>query len=76
MNIDTSRACIRSILDGSIHNMQFETDTVFGFDVPVSLPGVPKEVCSPRMSWKNSKEYDLQAEILVNMFDENFKKYH
>jgi phosphoenolpyruvate carboxykinase (ATP) len=76
MSIDTTRACVRSILDGSIHNMTFETDAIFGFSVPESLPSVPKEICSPRMSWENSKEYDLQAEILANMFDKNFEKYN
>ncbi len=75
MSIDTTRACIRAILDGDIHDQSFETDTLFGFDVPTSLPGVDETVCSPRLAWENPKEYDLQAEMLANMFDENFAQF-
>ena len=73
--LDKTRACIRSILDGSIHNSEFVQDELFGFQVPKSLPDVPEEICNPRLAWSSSDAYDIQAEALANLFRENFEQY-
>lgn len=75
MSIKDTRACIDAILSGNILHSEFRTDDLFGFEVPLELPGVSSEVCNPRESWKDSNAYDEQALKLANMFKENYVQY-
>jgi ATP-dependent phosphoenolpyruvate carboxykinase len=77
MSIKGTRACIDAILDGSIADCEFRNDEIFGFDVPLELPGVAADVCDPRLAWsdKNAISYEDQANKLSGMFKENFVKY-
>lgn len=75
MSIKQTRSCINSILDDSIHKYATYRDPIFKFKVPQYLPNVPSNVCNPRMSWKDKKEYDKQAIKLAKMFKENFVQY-
>ena len=75
MSIKTTRTCIDAILDGSIHDAEFKKDPVFGFEVPVALPGVEEGVLDPKSTWSDPAAYDETAHKLVNMYQENFKKY-
>lgn len=75
MSIDTTRACIHAILDGSINDVEFRTDPVFGYQVPVSLEGVESAVLDPRSTWSDPAAYDAQERKLAEMYIENFKKY-
>ncbi len=75
MSIDKTRACIRAILEGHIHDATFLKDDIFGFDIPESLPGVEKELCVPRLAWSDKKQYQEQAETLAKMFQDNFEQY-
>jgi phosphoenolpyruvate carboxykinase (ATP) len=40
MPIKATRALLNAALDGSLKNVEFRTDENFGFQVPVSVPGV------------------------------------
>lgn len=42
MSIRSTRACINSVLDGSITTAPMRVDERFGFEVPLALPGVPE----------------------------------
>jgi phosphoenolpyruvate carboxykinase (ATP) len=75
MSIKTTRTCIDAILDGSIQHTEFQAHPVFGFDVPVSLDGVPQEVLDIKSTWEDPSAYDAQADKLASMYIENFKKY-
>jgi phosphoenolpyruvate carboxykinase (ATP) len=75
MSINTTRTCIDAILDGSIQHTEFQPHPVFGFDVPVSLDGVPDEVLDIKSTWSDPAAYDAQAKKLADMYIENFKKY-
>ena len=55
--------------------MAFETDPVFGLDVPTACPGVPADVLKPRSTWADRAAYDAQAAKLARMFAENFKTF-
>ncbi len=75
MPIKATRALLTAALDGSLRNVDFRRDPNFGFDVPVSVPGVADVLLDPRRTWQDSAAYDRQAAKLVSMFAENFAQY-
>ncbi len=75
MSIKVTRNCINDILNGSIHNIEFEKTPVFNLSVPKKLTGVDSNILNPRNTWKDKKEYDNTRDKLAKMFVENFKKY-
>jgi phosphoenolpyruvate carboxykinase (ATP) len=50
-------------------------DANFGFEVPVSVPGVDAALLNPRQTWADPEAYDRQAVDLVGMFVRNFEQY-
>ncbi|CAN0162722.1 unnamed protein product [Pylaiella littoralis] len=75
MSLKETRACVNSVLDGSINDASFTADPVFGFEVPAKLPGVPAKVLSPREAWSDKKGYDATRTKLAGMFKDNFTKF-
>jgi len=75
MPIRATRALLAAALDGSLADAEFRTDPYFGFDVPVSVPGVSDVLLTPRQTWSDGDAYDAQARALVAMFAENFAQY-
>ena len=75
MPIKVTRALLTAALDGSLKTMQMQPDPYFGFQVPVSVPGVEKTILQPRETWKDKGAYDEQASALVKMFIKNFEKF-
>ena len=55
--------------------MKFRKDPNFGFEVPVSVPGVDPSILDPRATWANPAEYDAMASKLVDLFVENFAQF-
>jgi phosphoenolpyruvate carboxykinase (ATP) len=75
MKISYTRAMIRAILNGSLAQVETQSDPFFGVNIPVSCPEVPNEVLQPRNTWADKDAYDRQARDLANRFNVNFKKY-
>ena len=75
MSIKETRLCIDAILSGEIEQADFTEDSVFGFDIPVELPGVSKKVCNPKHAWEDSDAYFKQSQKLATMFQKNYVKY-
>ncbi|MEL7301460.1 MAG: phosphoenolpyruvate carboxykinase [Pseudomonadota bacterium] len=75
MPIRATRALLSAALDGTLNNGQFRKDENFGFEVPVSVPGVADLLLTPRRTWDDGTAYDKQAEKLVQMFSDNFEQY-
>jgi len=75
MPIKATRALLTAALDGSLNDAEFRKDPNFGFDVPVSVPGVAEVLLDPRRTWSDPAAYDAQAAKLVDMFSKNFEKY-
>mmetsp|Transcript_32473 Transcript_32473/g.37816 ORF Transcript_32473/g.37816 Transcript_32473/m.37816 type:complete len:633 (-) Transcript_32473:231-2129(-) len=77
MSIQTTRACIDSILDGTAAQTEFKEDTTFGFEVPVSLPEVGDDhLLNPRNAWDDKEQYYVTSKKLAGMFVKNFEKFH
>lgn len=75
MPIKATRALLSAALDGSLNGATFRKDPVFGFDVPVEVPGVDAALLDPRQTWADPLAYDTQASKLVGMFQKNFAQY-
>jgi phosphoenolpyruvate carboxykinase (ATP) len=75
MPIAATRALLSAALDGSLNDVQFRKDPNFGFEVPVSVPGVEDRLLDPRQTWADPAAYDKQAAKLVGMFSDNFAQY-
>jgi phosphoenolpyruvate carboxykinase (ATP) len=75
MPIKATRALLAAALDGSLHRAEFRTDANFGFEVPVSVPGIDASILDPRSTWTDKAAYDRQARRLVDMFIANFGKF-
>ncbi len=75
MPIRATRVLLSAALDGSLAAAEFRKDANFGFDVPVSVPGVADILLDPRRTWDDANAYDEQAARLVQMFADNFAQY-
>jgi phosphoenolpyruvate carboxykinase (ATP) len=75
MPIKETRALLSAALDGSLNEVDFRQDENFGFEVPVSVPGVDGSILNPRDTWADQQAYDAQAKKLVAMFVTNFEKF-
>ena len=75
MPLPHTRSIIDAIHDGSLTDAPSETDPVFGFEVPTTCPSVPDDILFPRSTWDDKAAYDEQAQKLVGLFREHFKKY-
>lgn len=75
MPIKATRALLTAALDGSLNDAQFRKDPNFGFEVPVSVPGVDDTLLDPRQTWADASAYDAQAQKLIGMFSDNFAQY-
>ena len=75
MPIKETRALLNAALDGSLKNVEFRKDPNFGFEVPVSVPGVDQSILDPRTTWTNPADYDAMATKLVELFVENFAQF-
>ncbi|MBK5265790.1 MAG: phosphoenolpyruvate carboxykinase [Alphaproteobacteria bacterium] len=75
MPIKVTRALLNAALDGSLNSAQFRIDENFGFEVPVSVPGVDSKILDPRQTWSDGQEYDATALKLVGLFADNFGQF-
>lgn len=75
MPIKETRALLNAALDGSLKNVQFRKDPNFGFQVPVSVPGVDDSLLDPRNTWADKNDYDRTAAKLVDLFVANFAEF-
>jgi phosphoenolpyruvate carboxykinase (ATP) len=75
MPIAATRALLRAALAGDLDGVEYRTDDVFGFDVPVAVPEVDATLLDPRSTWADPEAYDRKAAELAGMFRSNFEKF-
>ncbi len=71
-----TREIIKQVLNGAAAKAKYVKDEVFGFEIPVELPGLPAKILDPKKYWKDEKEYLVEYKKLAKMFQENFSKTH
>ena len=60
-------------LTAKLKTVEYRTDPVFGFEVPVEFEGIPKQILDPASAWPNREAYDRKYRSLAERFIENFK---
>jgi phosphoenolpyruvate carboxykinase (ATP) len=74
MPIAATRALLEAALAGKLDHVEYRSDPVFGFDVPVEVPSVDSALLDPRSTWRDPEAYDEKARYLAGKFNENFAK--
>jgi phosphoenolpyruvate carboxykinase (ATP) len=75
MPISETRAMLSAALSGELDDAEYRTDELFGFEVPVAIPGVVSKLLDPRSTWRDPSAYDEQAHELAQMFRDNFATF-
>ncbi len=75
ISIKHTRAILTAALEGSLDQVEYQSDPWFGFDVPLTCPGVPNHILNPSASWSDHDAYRKSIGELVNQFKKNMKKY-
>lgn len=72
MPIAATRSMLAAALSGELDDVALRTDQLFGFAVPVSVPGADVELLDPRSTWSDPAAYDAAARRLAQLFVDNF----
>ena len=75
MPIQATRRLLHAALSGELDGVEYRTDDVFGFSVPIRVPGVEASLLDPRSTWRDREGYDTKARELAGMFAANFVKF-
>jgi phosphoenolpyruvate carboxykinase (ATP) len=75
MPIAATRGLLHAALSGSLAAVEYRTDPIFGFEVPVEVPGVDSSLLEPRATWRDPEAYDRKARELARMFRDNFTRF-
>jgi phosphoenolpyruvate carboxykinase (ATP) len=75
MPIQATRTLLDAALSGELDGVDSRTDEVFGFEVPVEVPGVERALLDPRSTWREPETYDRKARELAQMFRDNFSRF-
>jgi phosphoenolpyruvate carboxykinase (ATP) len=75
MPIQATRALLSSALAGDLDGVEYREDPLFGFQVPVEVPGVDSTLLDPRSTWSDPGAYDRKARELARMFRNNFEQF-
>jgi len=75
MPIQATRRLLHAALSGDLDSVEYRIDEVFGFDVPVDVPGVDTALLDPRSTWSDPHTYDVKAGELAELFRENFTRF-
>ena len=75
ISLKYTRAMITAALDGVLDNVGYRTHSIFGAEIPLTCPGVPSEILSPRETWKDDQAFYKQANDLATRFNDNFRKF-
>ncbi len=75
MPIQATRALLHAALSGRLEGAAYRIDEVFGFEVPLAVPGVDPSLLDPRSTWRDPAAYDAAARRLAALFRANFERF-
>ena len=75
ISLSNTRAIIDAVVNGDIEQAECQTDKYFGFQVPLSLPGVDDNILDPKATWRDPQAYEAAYRELVQKFIDNYKSF-
>lgn len=75
IDIAATRRLVSAALSGELDDAPMRIDPNFGFEVPLSVEGLPKRLLDPRANWSDAGAYDVAAASLARMFDANMQRF-
>ena len=75
IDIAATRRLVDAAVSGELANAAMRTDPNFGFEVPLSVEGLPKRLLDPRANWSDANAYDSAATSLARMFVANMQRF-
>jgi len=75
ISIGYTRAILNAALAGELLEVEYATDPIFGYQVPIACPEVPEDVLDPASSWPSEEVYMQKYRELAARFVDNFKKF-
>ena len=70
-----TRAMITAVLEQKLDDVGYRTHSIFGTEIPMTCPGVPSQILSPRETWKDDEVFYQKANDLAKQFIDNFKAF-
>lgn len=74
LDIGFSRKLVRAAVDGSLDAGDFETDPIFGYEIPKACPGIDPDMLDPRKRSGDPGAYVARAEQLAGAFMKDFSE--
>ena len=75
IKLSYTRRMVNAAINGELDNVECTIDPIFGLAIPKAIEGIPSEVLNARALWADANAYDAQANKLVELFSNNFKKF-
>ncbi|GLK67302.1 phosphoenolpyruvate carboxykinase (ATP) [Hansschlegelia plantiphila] len=75
VSLDATRALVAAALAGSLDGVETYTNKLFGFEMPIDVPGLDPLLFRPRKAWGDKRAYLAAARKLREQFQANFAKY-
>lgn len=72
---EISRAIVSAISSGVLDSAKFSADSFFHLSIPSACPNVPGAMLNPQNAWADKGAYEKNAQKLLTLLTENFKKY-
>jgi phosphoenolpyruvate carboxykinase (ATP) len=73
MSLAATRALLNATLAGDLDAADTVVHPILGLKMPVSCPGVDREILNPRDTWDDPEAYDEAARRLRDLFHANFE---
>jgi phosphoenolpyruvate carboxykinase (ATP) len=75
ISIRHTRNLLDAVLNNELEEVEYYTDSIFGFQVPMNCPNVPDDVLYPARSWQKEDDYWKKYKQLASRFVSNMKKF-
>jgi len=75
-SIPTTRRIVRAIVNGELHQANYETIPGFNLAIPTEITGIDGKILNPIKAWPDENAYKACAKLLTENFNENFKKFN
>jgi phosphoenolpyruvate carboxykinase (ATP) len=76
MDINVTRAIIRTVLNGELDRAAYEEDKTFHINIPKTCPGVPSEILQPKNTWKDPEAFAKRSQKLAAEFSAHYDKVY